>query len=260
MAATPERKPTGTQTLERALDLQKVLTTRAHQGWRLVDLAQQCNLDKGTAHRILSFLVQERLARQRPSDRHYFPGPLLFELGLSLGDMHTLVAESSKPLAVISKKLGATSYLYLRSGVDFVCAARSGSVNRGLLVDVGSRFPLIYSAGGVAILIAMANGEARTVVAENLKRLRAARDRRLDGVQAMLRRSRIKGYAINLGDTTAGIHAFGIGLRNADGIAFGALVVAGDAHAMPAAAAPTIVAILRGAAQDLAPHSAKLRL
>ena len=76
--------PAGTQSLGRSIRLMRVLATRGEIGWRLSDLAAACGLDKGTAHRILASLVQERLVRQRPGDRRYLPGPLLFELSLAL--------------------------------------------------------------------------------------------------------------------------------------------------------------------------------
>ena len=38
-------------------------------GWRLVDLAQACDLDKGTAHRMLAYLASERLVPRKASSQ-----------------------------------------------------------------------------------------------------------------------------------------------------------------------------------------------
>ena len=76
-------KRSGTQSIERAILLLKELSSRGSFGWRLSDLAQRCQMDVGTTHRILACLGKERLVHRRPSDRHYLPGPMLFELGLS---------------------------------------------------------------------------------------------------------------------------------------------------------------------------------
>jgi DNA-binding IclR family transcriptional regulator len=59
----------GTQSIERAVALLKELSARGTFGWRLSDLAAHCNLDKGTAHRILNCLQRERLVQQRGPGR-----------------------------------------------------------------------------------------------------------------------------------------------------------------------------------------------
>lgn len=74
----------GTQSIERALRILRELAARGEFGWRLSDLAARCEVDKGTLHRVLSCLMRERFVQQRSADKHYFPGPMLFELGLSL--------------------------------------------------------------------------------------------------------------------------------------------------------------------------------
>ena len=73
-----------TQSIERALRILRELAARGEFGWRLSDLAARCEVDKGTVHRVLSCLVRERFVQQRSTDKHYFPGPMLYELGLSL--------------------------------------------------------------------------------------------------------------------------------------------------------------------------------
>src|ERR1700694_3067020 len=119
----------GTQSVERAVLLLKELSARGTFGWRLSDLAAQCSLDKGTAHRILSCLQRERLVQQRESDRHYLPGPLLFELSLTLPPLPEFQAACQAPLGRVARRTGGVAFLYLRSGSDFVCAARVGATS-----------------------------------------------------------------------------------------------------------------------------------
>ena len=71
-----EIKPTGTQSIERAVHILKLLATRGKFGWGLTDLARRAELDKATVHRILGCLEsritdawQVRGRRQRLS-RH----------------------------------------------------------------------------------------------------------------------------------------------------------------------------------------------
>src|SRR5258706_819516 len=165
----------GPQSLERGVRVLRELAARGTVGWRLSDLAERCGLDKGTAHRIVSCYVRERFARQREGDRRYVPGTLLFELSLALPPYYAFQAAAAAPLARAAKRLGGHAFLCLRSGADFVCAANAGVPGiKGLAHEVGLRRPLVVSAGGVAILVALPPAQAKALVAGNMKRVQAA--------------------------------------------------------------------------------------
>ena len=154
MGNSDENERSGTQSIERAVALLREISTHGQFGWQMSDLAARCHLGKSTAHRILACLVRERLVRQRPNDRHYLPGPMLFELGLSLPAFGDLQHTARKRLAEVAKRTSCIAFLFLRSGDDFVCAVRVGSRElKALTIFLGSRRPLITSAGGVAILL-----------------------------------------------------------------------------------------------------------
>ena len=56
----------------------------------------------------------------------------------------------------ISRRTEGVAYLMARSNAESVCIARKGTLNtKALTIDVGSRRPLLLSAGGLAILIAL---------------------------------------------------------------------------------------------------------
>src|SRR5688572_17203912 len=127
----------GTQSIERTVAILRELAARGAFGWRLSDLASTCELDRGTTHRILACLVRERLVRQRNTDRRYVPGPLLFELGLSLPALSEFQSACSPALTRLAKRLGSVALLYLRSGSEFVCAGRYGTLQmKALTIDV----------------------------------------------------------------------------------------------------------------------------
>ena len=215
----------GTQSIERAVALLKELSARGTFGWRLSDLAAHCNLDKGTAHRILNCLQRERLVQQRESDRHYLPGPLLFELSLTLPPLAEFQAACQAPLGRVARRTRGVAFLYLRSGGDFVCAAREGTTPlKGLSIHVGTRRPLVSASGGVAILLALPEEESRRIIAENMKRLARFGELRAKSIEKMIRRSREHGFGINLGDVVPGIHSFGIAIQDAKGACLAAFV------------------------------------
>lgn len=243
----------GTQTLERGAALLKELAARGTVGWRLSDLARRCDLDKGTVHRIMAFFVRERLARQRAGDRRYVPGPLLFELSLALPGHAAFQAACAPHLARLAK-LGGVAFACLRSGADFVCAANSGgSPIRALEHEVGLRRPLVVSAGGVAILLALPAEERRAVIAENMKRVQNSGEVRVKAVERMLRRSESHGYGIHLSDVVPRVNTYGVAIRDARGEAFASISLAGPSEAFPQARAPQVVAALQEAAAALVP-------
>ncbi|MGQ0546249.1 MAG: IclR family transcriptional regulator [Betaproteobacteria bacterium] len=249
----------GTQSLERGAQLLKELAARGTVGWRLSDLARRCELDKGTAHRIMAFFVRERLARQREGDRRYVPGPLLFELSLALPAYASFRAACAPHLARAASRAGGFAFLCLRSGSDFVCAANAGDASiKALSHEVGLRRPLVVSAGGVAIVLALPAEEARAVVAENMRRVQTSGEVRVKAVERMLRRSESHGYGVHLGDIVPRVNTYGIAVRDARGSAFASVSVAGSSEGFPQSRAPELLGVLGEAARGIARDAAAL--
>ena len=248
----------GTQSLERGAALLRELAARGTVGWRLSDLAERCDLDKGTVHRIMAFLVRERLARQRPGDRRYVPGPLLFELSLALPG-HAAFLVACAPHLTRVATLGGVAFVCLRSGADFVCAAHAGeSPLKALAHEVGLRRPLVVSAGGVAMLLALPPDEARALIAENMKRVQKSGEVRVKAVERMLRRSQAQGYAVHLSDIVPRVNTYGVAIRDARGGPFASVSIAGASEDFPQTRAPLVLAALEEAAQSIAGAAAGL--
>lgn len=227
--------PTGTQSLSRSIRLLRVLATRGEIGWRLSDLAAACELDKSTAHRILAALQKERLVQQRAGDRRYLPGPLLFELGLSVHGQHAFQDVARARLAPWSRRMDGSALLLLRSGHEYVCSVRAGPARLpGLMVEQGTRRPLFTSVGGVAILQTFGEDEAREVLANNVEQEVAKRGTaRLPLLEKMRERSARHGFGVNLGDVVSGVHAFAVPLRGPEGTAFASVCLIGTAERFP---------------------------
>jgi len=235
MPTTRTDAPLGTQSLARSIKLLRVVATRGEIGWRLSDLAAACALDKGTAHRMLAGLVKERLVQQRPVDRRYLPGPLLFELGLSLPGHHEFQRTAEALLGSWAKRMGANALVLFRSGNEYVCSLRTGPARLpGLMVDRGTRRPLFTSVGGVAMMQAMPAAEMKDVLKNNIAQEVDKRgDARLSTLKKMRDRSARAGFGVNLGDVVPGLHAFAVPLRTPEGKAFAALCLMGTAEAFP---------------------------
>jgi DNA-binding IclR family transcriptional regulator len=248
----PDSERSGTQSIERAVSLLREIATRGQFGWQLSDLAGRCGLGKSTAHRVLACLVRERLVRQRPSDRHYMPGPLLFELGLALPELGDLQQKSRSRLATIARRTSSVALLLFRSGDDFVCASSvRGDEPRALTISPGTRRPLVSSAGGAAILLALPVSEAREIVQRNLDYLKDMGRARVRAIRSMLSRTHAEGFAINEGIIVPGINAYALALRNASATPFASIMVAGSAAALPPQRFPEVRRLLEAAVEDL---------
>ena len=259
-ASAPERS--GTQSLGRGIKLLRVMASRPEFGWRLSDLAAACQLDKATVHRMLSCLVDERLVEQRASDRHYLPGPLMFELGLALPQRTQFHRHAEAKVQVFAKRMGGIALLLLRSGNEYVCCVRAGTLPlSGLLVHPGARRPLFTSVGGVAILQTLPPDELRQVMADNLAQEIARRGSdRLDALQAMRERSDRHGFGVNLGDVVPGLHAFAVPVTGAQEQACAALCLMGTAELYGPERLEAIHTELRTAAEALSLEAHKFNM
>lgn len=235
--------------------LLREVASRGSSGWRLTDLAAHCGLDKATAYRMLRCLEEERLVKRRASDRHYLPGPLLFELGLTLVSHAAFQAAAQAPLARLARRSGGVAFLYLRSFNDFVCAGRIGRTQlKGLTIQIGTRRPLVTAAGGMAIVVALPAEESRTVVAENMKRLSRFGEPRARSIERMLQRSQSLGFGVNLCDVVPGINAFGVAIQDPQGRPVASLGLSGSADDFPQPGQVKLRELLEDEAAGLARH------
>ena len=264
--ATKHREMTGagrqgTQSIERTLELLRLIATRGQFGWRLSDLAAHCSLRSSTVHRLLACLARERFVKQRGSDRHYIPGPMLFELSLSLPQYAEFLEACSGPLSRLARRIGTVSYLMLRSGADFVCAARGGSPTlKAHSIEIGTRRPLMSAAGGVAMLVALGEEEMRRIVDRNLHDVRRFGTARASSLQKVLRESLKQGFGIHQGQITPGVHALGLAVFRSDGMPFASLSVVGSADALPPSRTRQVLSLLRDATQEVAREAGRLNL
>ncbi len=219
----------GTQSLARGIRLMRVIAARPQFGWRLSDLSVACGMDKATVHRMLSCLVDERLVLQRASDRHYLPGPLMYEMGLALPDAMHFQRAAEVRLQAFARRMAGVTLLLLRSGNEYVCSVRAGSLPlAGLMVYPGTRRPLFTSAGGAAILNTLEDDEVRRILADNVAHeIGRHGTGRLVALQKMRERSARNGFGVNLGDVVPGVHGFGMPVHDCSGQAFAAVCLMG---------------------------------
>jgi DNA-binding IclR family transcriptional regulator len=259
-AATTDRP--GTQSLARGVKLMRMIAAKPRFGWRLSDLAAACGQDKATVHRMLGCLVEERLVVQRASDRHYLPGPLMFELGFALPDHAQFQRRAEVLVQAFARRMAGIALFLLRSGNEYVCSLRAGTLPlAGLMVDPGTRRPLFTSVGGVAILQTCPQQEVRAVLLDNVaQEIERRGTGRLESLQRMRERSDRHGFGVNLGDVVPGVHAFAVPVAGAAGDAFAALCIIGTPELYPDDSIEHVRAELLAAAAPLAEAARKFNM
>jgi DNA-binding IclR family transcriptional regulator len=193
---------------------------------RLVDLAELAGLEKSTAHRLLQRLQEERMLARDPGQRGYRLGPLLYELGLAALPETNLREISHPALQALARATGDMAFLVIRSGFESVCLDRIAGnfAIQTMTQGVGDRHPLGVGAGGLAILAALADSEAKIViqaVAPQLRRYRLTEKQLRERVAA----TRERGTAIDEGSAALDVTALGRAVRDKAGIPIGAVFV-----------------------------------
>ena len=243
----PAAKASGTQTIQRASQLVRLIASRSRTGMRLAEVVQHCHLERPTAHRILKCLVDEGFLMLDAGTRHYFLGPLIFELGLASSPQFNLIDLCRPSLQRIAEQAGDTVFLSVRSGHDSVCIDRKEGPFpiKALTLEVGARRPLGVGAGGLALVMLLSDEAADEIVRANATRLGSHHKLTVPALQKMLKRSRQLGYALNDSHVVAGATTLGLPIVNRYGNPFAALSIAAISSRMTPPRQAELVALLR---------------
>ena len=237
----------GTQSIQRAALLVRLIASRSGPGSRLADVVQHSRLERSTVRRMLKCLIEEGFVRQDADTRRYALGPLVFELGLAAAPQFNLVDICRPALARLAEATGDTVFLTVRSGYDTVCIdRREGSFPiRTLTLDVGTRRPLGAGAGGLALLMPLPDAEVDAIVSANAVRLRGYNNLTVPALAAMLKRARELGYALNDNHITPGATSIGLPVISRYGQPFAAISIGAISSRMTAERQKKVAAMLR---------------
>lgn len=214
------------QSLDRAIELLRLISVEHDAGARLSDLVAASSLAQPTVHRLLKQLVEGGLVMQ-DDKRRYRLGHFAYELGL-LASKHFVLKDHCAPfLQRISSATGDTAFLVVRSGVDSFCLDRqSGSFPiQVLTVDVGRRRPLGIGGGGLALLSFMPQQDLPRVLDRIEPFLAQYGGLTRAILLELVGQAREKGYAIITNYAVAGVSSIGVPIRNAAGGLIGAISV-----------------------------------
>ena len=223
MVSNPSRS--GTQSLERAVNVLRAIASRGRNGMRLKEVAQTSGLTVSTCHRMLQYLHQEGLLEKNERANKYKLGPLLYELGLLARPRYSLSEICDQAMQNLAEKTQDTVYLSERSGLEAVCTMRKlGDYPvKAMPLDVGIRRPLGVGAGGLAILGGLDAEESEAIIHSIGDRIENYGQLSLPLLREAVLATRERGYSFMSG-TTAGTAAVGVAFPQGNPI--GAISVA----------------------------------
>ncbi|MFA7668993.1 MAG: helix-turn-helix domain-containing protein [Burkholderiaceae bacterium] len=224
----------GTQSIRRALHLLRLLAQNDRHGLSLQQLTAMSGLERSTAHRLISCLVEEQFARRSPDDRRYYLGIDAMQVGFSA--MHRApIADTLLPLAKrLCRLSGDTVFLVVEQGDHALCLLREHGEFpvRLFTIDVGERRLLGVGAGGLALLAQFDDAAIIEIHQRHAKEYDAA-GLTIDGLLQKAQATRSKGYSEVVDSITVGIsgvgHAFRISDMTQVAISFGAITQRLDA-------------------------------
>ncbi len=203
-------------------------------GVRVREVAEELGIAPSSAHRLLNTLASRDYVVQDPHSRIYRPGAKL--LGLSGGTVATrdIRHAAHRPMESLASATGESISLsvLVRGEVEFVDGVESDHVLRAS-PRIGARMPAYSTAGGRVLLADLTPEEVAGMFGGRLKKLT---DRTVDTgpeLAALLARIRHAGYALSRGESTEGISALAVPIRQASGRAVAGLAVVAPTERLP---------------------------
>lgn len=217
----------GAQNMRRALQVLRALSRQHEDGMSVNEVVQATGLERSTAHRLLTCLVEEHFADRDEGSRRYRLGVDAMRLGFATLSRAPLVAKYEPLLQRLARISEDTVYLLARQGDYTVCLRREDGAFPVKIFStrVGDLRPLGVGVGGMALLAAAGDEDVARIRAQHAQAFEAAglSAERCDRVIARTRRT---GYSEMVDTITQGVGGVGAVIPDPAGMPFAAISIA----------------------------------
>lgn len=230
-----ERQTPGAQSMRRSLQVLKVLSANHDSGMSANEVIEASGLERSTAHRMLTCLVEEGFA-DRDDSRRYRLGLEAMKLGFATMTRAPIVTSYEGLMRGIAQATGDTVFLMLRQGDYTVCLRREEGLDQENVffsTRVGDIRPLGIGVGGMALLAA-AGVEAITRIRVQHAQAFEAAGLPEGIIGRVIARTRRMGYAEMLDTVTQGVAGVAAVIPVTGGTPFAAITIATSSAQMPA--------------------------
>lgn len=201
----------GPQTVMRALTLLRQIAALHPHGIAIGTLAQSAELDRVTAYRLVTSLVDFGLVA-RDASKNYRLGVEAMQLGLAAMRSAPIIDRVRPVMQRLARRTDDTVFLVVRSGDYGHCVhCEEGSYPvKALVLQVGGMRVLGIGSAGVTLLSTMSDQEVELLHARHLEEFKP-RGPSLSQLRRLLAETRQRGYADTSDLVTDGVS--GVGMR-----------------------------------------------
>jgi IclR family acetate operon transcriptional repressor len=217
------------QSLRRGLDLLEVFLSHGSE-LGLAQLAAAAQINRATAHRLLTTLEARGYVQRNAETRRYSLGVRVFDLGARFHNQLDIRRAALPELTTLVEQTGQAAFLCIRDGDEALCLERVGGRHRVRIfaLQLGERQPLHCGAAPRALLSGMSDAEILAYARRaKPKRLTPGTITTADDLVADAHRTQQQGYVVSDQDVTAGIAAVGAPVRDHTGQVVASISVSG---------------------------------
>lgn len=213
--------------MRRALQVLRVLSRRHEEGMSVSEVVAATQLERSTAHRLLTCLVEENFAERDEGKRRYRLGLDAMRLGLASLSRAPLVASYEGLLRRLARLSEDTVFLLVRQGDYTVCLLREDGAFPVKIFStrVGDIRPLGIGVGGMALLAAASDDDIARIRSQHAQAFEAAG--LTQGVfDKVITKTRKTGYSEMVDTVTPGVAGVGVVIPDTSGVPYAAISIA----------------------------------
>lgn len=213
-------------------------------GLDLVEIGKMCAMRLATVKRLVRALLGERCIVPSVDGRFKVVNIAIRTEPPPTAD---IVRRWRPVMRLVSEITGDSSFLVVRNGRNALCVHREYGHYpvQVLTVTPGQSQPLGIGAGGLALLAALPEQEARQLVLQNEDALSGYRGMTVAIMMEHVATTRVRGFAVIDKAATPGLSGVGVASRDAEGHPQAALSVVGPVDRLPADRKRMIAALLK---------------
>ncbi len=225
--------PSGTQTLDRALDLLDAIQQHGPT-LGVGELTRLVELKKPTAIRLLRALRARGYVSQDPQTQRYRLGPRLIDLGAAASADDDYARRAQPELDALAARTGETAhYCVMADGAALFAAVAEGSNRLRLPSQVGSRLPLHASSAGKVLICWFKPEDVRSFFGrDGLTPLTPKTIVDPDRFSRELRECQVRGFAVEDEEVEEGLFSVAAPVRDHSAHIVAAVMVAGPSGRM----------------------------
>jgi DNA-binding IclR family transcriptional regulator len=241
----------GTQALDRAIGLMRVIATAQSPGLTARELSERTGLTQATLYRQLQALEKHGLVESEA--KHYRIGRGALFFAAAAFEANPLHKVAQRPLRRVAQATGCSIALVIAQDALAMCAARAeGTFNaRTIYSNVGATVPLGVGSSSLCLLAALDDQEADHVIETNRQALIGPYFMDELALRTAIRQVQRDGYARDPGEVFQDVFGLGVPVRSQTGKTIAAIGLSAVLERVDPAREKWILSVMQDAAAEI---------